>query len=269
VELGWQLEAFRARGLEIAAVSFDSVEALRHFAKSRDIPFPLLADPRSEVIARFGLKQDNGAAYATTFVVDARGEVRARHTEESIVFRRTGGSLLVRTGARPDGATETRTDHFALWTSVSNAVVGPGQRFTLVLDFDVEDGHHLYAPGVQGGYRPLRLDFTTPPRVQRIDAPQLPPPKPYLFRPLNETVPIFEGRFRALVDVTMKDSTVGWGQEFLNDPARYEPVELVGTLAYQVCSHTVCYPPASLPLRFEVKLRPKDEGRLPEELRRR
>ena len=267
MELGGQLAAFRARGLEVAAVSFDSVEALRHFAATRSIPFPLLADPRSEVIARFGLKQDNGAAYATTFVVDAQGVVRSRHTEESIVFRRTGGSLLVRAGARPDGATETRTDHFVLWTAASNPVVGPGQRFTLVFDFEVAEGHHLYAPGVTGGYRPLRIDLTPTPRVQRIDPPLLPPPRPYLFRPLNETVPIFEGRFRALVDVTLKDANVGWGQEFLDDPARYEPLELAGTLGYQVCSHTVCYPPASLPLRFQVKLRPKDERRLPEELR--
>jgi hypothetical protein len=268
VELGSQIQAFRASGLEVAAITFDSVEALRHFAATRSIPFPLLSDARSEVIRRFGLEQDNHAAYATTFLVDAQGRVRARYTEDSILFRRTGASLLVRAGAPTEGAAETRAGHFALRTSASNAVVGPGNRFTLVLDFELEEGHHLYAPGVRGGYRPLRLEWQPHPRVRRIEAPQLPEPRPYVFRPLNETVPVFEGRFRALVDVTMEDTPVGWGQDLLEDPARYEPVEIVGTLGYQVCSHTQCYPPASLPLRFPVKLRPKDERRLPPELRR-
>jgi hypothetical protein len=267
VELGGQLAGLRARGLEVAAITYDSAETLRHFAATRHIPFPLLADPRSEVIRRFGLAQDNGAAYATTFLVDGQGVVRERHTEDTILFRRTAGSLLVRAGAQPGGAQETRTDHFAVSTSASDAVVGPGQRFTLVLDFAVDEGHHLYAPGVTGGYRPLRLDLETPPRVRRIDPPQFPAARPYLFRPLNETVPVFEGRFRVLVDVAMDDTPVGWGQDRLDDPARYEPVEIPAVLGYQVCSHTVCYPPASLPLRFAVKLRPKDERRMPPELR--
>lgn len=268
MELGGQLPAFRKRGLEVAAVSYDSPDVLRHFAATRHVAFPLLADPSSEVIRRFGLAQDNGAAYATTFVTDAQGLVRARYTEDSIVFRRTGGSLLVAAGARPDGAQAVPTDHFTLVTSSSNDVVGPGQRFTLVLDFEVEDGHHLYAPGVTGGYRALSVRLGPPPRVLRIDAPRFPEARPYLYRPLNETVPIFEGRFRVTVDVTMNDTNVGWAQDRLDDPARYEPVELRGDLGYQVCSHTKCYPPATLPLRFDVRLRPKDERRAPVEMRK-
>jgi hypothetical protein len=269
VELGAQLAGFRARGLEVAAVTYDSVEALRHFASRRGLGFPLLADPRSEVIGRFGLAQENGAAYATTFVVDASGVVRERHTEDTILYRRTAGSLLARAGAGPEGAAETRTDHFTLRAAASNPVVGPGQRFSLVVDFEVDEGHHLYAPGVEGGYRPLSLELRRPPRVETIGAAQLPPGRPYLFRPLGETVPVLEGRFRMLVDVTMQDTPVGWGQDHLDDPARYEPVALQGTLGYQVCSHTLCYQPAALPLAFAVKLRPKDERRLPPELRRR
>jgi hypothetical protein len=243
------------------------VEALRHFATARGLRFPLLADPSSQVIRRFGLAQDNGAAYATTFLVDGAGVVRERHTEDTILYRRTAASLLMHAGGRPAGAVETRTDHFTLWTSSSNPVVGPGQRFTLALDFELEPGHHVYAPGVKGGYRPLRLDFKRPSRVERVDPPQFPTPQPYVFLPLDETVPVFEGRFRVLVDVTMADTPVGWAQDRLDDPAGYEPVTLAATLGYQVCSHTRCYPPGSLPLEFAVKLRPKDERRLPPELR--
>jgi hypothetical protein len=34
-----------------------------------------------------------------------------------------------------------------------------------------------------------------------------------------------------------------------------ERLELAGTLAYQVCSDTVCYPPTTLPLKWTVRVR--------------
>jgi hypothetical protein len=96
-----------------------------------------------------------------------------------------------------------------------------------------------------------------------------PQPTPYLFRPLNETVPVYAGSFRVLQDVVMNDVPVGWAQELLDAaPDRFEPIALAGTLAYQVCSDTTCFPPATLPLKVTLKLRPKDEIRARPELRR-
>ena len=74
---------------------------------------------------------------------------------------------------------------------------------------------------------------------------------------------------RVLQDVVMNDVPVGWSQDLLDaSPDRFEPVEIKGTLSYQVCSDTTCFPPGTLPLRVALKLRPKDEIRVRPELRR-
>jgi Disulphide bond corrector protein DsbC/AhpC/TSA family len=253
----------------VAAISYDAPVILREFAARRGITFPLLADPASAAIARFGLRQEHGQAYATTFVTDAAGVIRAKNQEESIVYRRTGASILLAEGAAPAGtASAQETPYFVLRTTPSNDVVGPGQRVTLALDFEMKPGLHAYAPGPHS-YRPLSVAFDAHPRVRATPPAVFPEPKPYLFRPLNETVPVHEGSFRVLQDVVMNDVPVGWAQELLDAaPDRFEPVDLTGTLSYQVCSDTTCYPPVTLPLRVSLKLRPKDEIRARPELRR-
>jgi hypothetical protein len=165
------------------------------------------------------------------------------------------------------GGTSQETEYFTLRSAPSNEVVGPGQRFTLALDFDINEGLHAYAPGSHS-YRPLTVRLDPHPRVGNFPKAVFPEPKPYVFRPLNETVPVYVGRFRVLQDVVMNDVPVGWGQEFLDSPERYEPVVLEGTVEYQVCSDNDWFPPGRLPLRVELKLRPKDEVRARPELRR-
>jgi hypothetical protein len=221
------------------------------------------------VITRFGLRQEKGQAYATTFVTDEAGVVRAKNQEESIVYRRTGASILLGAGADPAGsASSSSTPYFTLRVTPSNDVVGPGQRITLALDFEMRPGLHAYAPGPHS-YRALSVSFDPHPRVLAFPPARFPEPTPYVFRPLNETVPVHAGSFRVLQDVVMNDVPVGWAQELLNaTPDRFEPVDLKGSLAYQVCSDTTCYPPATLPLAVSLKLRPKDEIRARPELRR-
>lgn len=73
MELEGQGEALRRRGLEVAAVSYDAKAVLAEFAERRRISFPLLSDPGSTAIARFGLlnpayppgRSGKGASFAT------------------------------------------------------------------------------------------------------------------------------------------------------------------------------------------------------------
>lgn len=93
--------------------------------------------------------------------------------------------------------------------------------------------------------------------------PVFPPSKPYRFAPLDETVPVFEGRFRVMQDVTLAG-----GRSFVELLKSPDPkLELRVSLDYQVCSDRVCYPPASLPLLFSIKVVPLDRERSPEALR--
>lgn len=270
MELESQVEGFRKLGLGLAALSYDSAAILREFATRRKISFPLLSDPESKVIRLFGIQNEAdyppgnlayGVPYPGTFVTDAKGSVRSKHFEKAYAERQTAASLLLLAGETPGAAAEASTSTFTLRTSSSNATAAPGQRLTLALDFEMKPKMHAYAPGVKG-YRPLRLRLDAQPLLTAHET-VLPASKPYRFAPLDETVPVFEGRFRVSQDVTLAA-----GRELAEllktpDPA----IDLVGTLEYQVCSDTVCHPPASLPLRWTIKVVPLDRERSPEAIR--
>jgi AhpC/TSA family/Thiol:disulfide interchange protein DsbD, N-terminal len=266
VELEGQLDAIRARGLELAAFSYDSVEILKEFAARRHIRFPLLSDPDSQLIRRFGLlnpeyppgDKAHGVPYPGTFVTDVSGVVRARFFEKTYAERRTAASFLALAGDTPQEGVGARSKAFTLRSSLSNPTAAPGQRISLVLDFAMESGMHVYAPGVKG-YRALAVRLDAPPLATLHD-PVFPPSKPYVFAPLQETVPVFEGRFRVT-----RDLTLAGGRELAETLKGPDPhIEVSGTLEYQACSDRICYPPDSLPLHFTVKLRPLDRERSPE-----
>jgi len=149
---------------------------------------------------------------------------------------------------------------FSLRTSLSNQRAAPGQRITLILDFEMQPGMHAYAPGATS-YRPLALRLDPQPLVTAHET-VFPEARPYRFVPLDETVPVFEGRFRVTRDVTLvggRDSALA---ELLKAPV--PSFELTGTLEYQACSDTVCYPPATQPLAWSVGVVPLDRERSPQ-----
>jgi hypothetical protein len=272
VELEEQRPELERRGYGLAALSYDSPEVLAHFARRRDIRFPLLSDPGSEIIRRFGLLNARdyaegdlawGVPYPGTLIVDAEGVVRGRFFEEAYAERRTAASLLLATGdaVLPPQA-EQRTHYFRLRTGASNAVVRPGWRISLLLDFEVEPGHYVYAPGTHP-YAALRLELEPHPLVRLHDT-VYPESSPFHFEPLDETVPVFRGRFRLLRDVTLGDIRALSGLLQEDVPV----VTLAGRVHYQVCTERKCYAPASLPVSWTLRVAPPDRERVPEALRR-
>jgi hypothetical protein len=270
VELESQREAFHRRGLGLAAVSYDPVAVLADFATRRGIGFPLLSDTDSAVIRRFGLLNPeypegniaHGVPFPGTFITDEKGIVRSRFFEEKYVNRRTAGSALVLAGDTPSSGRDVETPAFRLRLSASNTVVVPGERITLVLDLEFGRGLHAYAPGA-GRYRALDLRLVEQPRLE-FGPTVLPPSRPFEFEPLRESVPVFEGRVRMLRDLVFAGGR-DWGDALDHGPAQ---VVLRGSLDYQVCSESRCFPPATLPVQWSFEVRPLDRERPPEPLRR-
>lgn len=270
MELESQLEGLRQRGLGVAALSYDSVAILRDFGTRRKITFPLLSDPESAVIRAFGILNEadyppgqmaHGVPYPGTFVTDAKGIVRSKFFEKTYVERRTAASLLTlagETAGAPSSSIETSTPTFTVRASSSNREAAPGQRLTLVLDFEMKPTMHVYAPGVQS-YRPLCLRLDPQPLLT-VHESAFPPSRSYHFAPLDETVPVFEGRFRVTQDVTLAS-----GRDFaelLKTPI--PKLDVTGAIEHQVCSDRVCYPPAVLPVHWTIKVLPLDRERAPE-----
>src|SRR3990172_6952141 len=55
---------FEQEGLKLAAISYDTVEILQAFADRRQIEFPMLADPDSQVIRAYGVLNAEAQVYA-------------------------------------------------------------------------------------------------------------------------------------------------------------------------------------------------------------
>ena len=259
MELAGQMESFRKRGLGVASVIPEPVETIKAFTAKHGIGYPVLSDADAAIIRRFGVVDRGFQAtgelvgkdipFSATFLVDEHGKIKDKFFEAAAENRRTTASILVLQGEPGTGGQEVRGGHFTLRTSSSNAEAAPGQRFTLVLDFEMEPKHHAYAPGVKG-YRPLDLQLQADPLFEAHET-RYPEARSYYFAPLKETVPVFEGRFRVTKDVTV---TLPGALPRFKDTEQFE-APIAGSLRYQVCSDTVCYPPSTLPLRWTVRLR--------------
>jgi hypothetical protein len=268
VELESQLDGFKKRGLGVAALSYDSVEVLKDFSTRKHLTYTLLSDSESKIIRTYKLINEidypvghafHGIPFPGTFITDAKGIIQTKVFEPTYQERRTAASLLISRGEGANASVhEMWNNQFALRTSASNAEAAPGRRVTLILDFKMAERLHAYAPGVKG-YKPLNFRLAANPLVTPHEV-TYPESRPYTFEPLNETVPVFEGEFRLLQDVTVIVPA--------RDAAPVEQIDLTGAIDYQVCSDKICYAPASMPVQWTIKMIPLDRERAPEALRK-
>src|SRR5438093_4274455 len=116
-----QVKELHDKGLGLAGISYDSTEILAAFSQQHGISFPLLSDPGSETIKRYGILNtvaeealgpnakdpivaDDvkryvstvgasarivGVAFPGTFIVDREGRVKSRFFEDSYIERNT------------------------------------------------------------------------------------------------------------------------------------------------------------------------------------
>src|SRR5258707_646731 len=76
----------------LAAISYDPVSVLADFSARRGVTFPLLSDPGSETIKRYGILNTTvdtknalyGYPFPGTFIVDGKGVVTSRFFEDAL-----------------------------------------------------------------------------------------------------------------------------------------------------------------------------------------
>jgi hypothetical protein len=264
VELQGRLPEIRKSGLSLAAISYDPVSTLSDFAKRRGITFPLLSDPGSETIKRYGIlnttidpKNDlYGYPFPGTFIVDRRGVVTSRVFEPTYQERSTISSVLVRLGRQVDApATKVSGAHLELTSYATDQVATLGTHFSLVLDVRPAPRVHVYAPGVSD-YKPVHLTLDAQPGVI-LRAAQFPKSEDYFFKPLNEHVPVYQRPFRIVQDVVLDPSREG--SAALKD---ITSITIKGTFDYQACDDKVCFAPQSIPLSWSIGVKPLDRERV-------
>ena len=139
MELQGRYDDIKKQGLGLVAVSYDSVDTIKKFADSRGIAFPIVSDPGSTIIKRYGLLNETidpktrfyGVPHPGTFMLDNKGVVTARYFEDAYQERSTVNSILVRQAPGMQGAPgaiRSDTMHLTVLTSISDTEVAPGKR---------------------------------------------------------------------------------------------------------------------------------------------
>ena len=195
MELQGRVAELKRQGLSLAAVSYDPVAVLADFSKRRGITFPLLSDPGSATIKRYGIfnttvpetnQQSYGIPFPGTLMLNTQGVVTSRFFEQAYQERSTVGSIMARLGNKVNvQATTVSSPQLEMTSFATDSTVAPGTQFSLVLDVRPARGVHVYAPGVTG-YKPIALSVEAQPGLVTRGA-QYPPSEDYHFKPLERT----------------------------------------------------------------------------------
>lgn len=87
-------------GLQVVAISYDSVEILAKFGKKAEISYPLLSDTKSEVIDLYRIRNREaserirGVPHPGTFLIDKEGKIRAKLGREGYRKRHDAAELI-------------------------------------------------------------------------------------------------------------------------------------------------------------------------------
>jgi hypothetical protein len=262
VELQSRYDDIRRQGLGLAAVTYDPPETLKRFADSRGITFPLLSDPGSAIIKRYGLfnatvdptTRGYGIPHPGTFVLDSKGVVTARFFEDAYQERYTSATILATMGVKPPGTPVTaRTAHLALSATISDTVAAPGHRLTIVAEVTPRPTIHLYAPG-KHDYQVVQLTIDPQPWLRAHET-VYPASEIYHFKPLDERVEVYSTPFRLRRDFTLQAT-----QEMQKLLGSMPSATVTGALEYQACDDAICFNPARVPFSFTITLKPLDRN---------
>ncbi|HWZ76409.1 MAG TPA: protein-disulfide reductase DsbD domain-containing protein [Candidatus Sulfotelmatobacter sp.] len=151
--------------------------------------------------------------------------------------------------------------HLKLALEQSDRTGVPGTRITVYTDVQLPADVHVYAPGTQG-YKPVKLVMDPIPDLELSSA--VYPASRTLYLPaIKEKVPVYEGTFRISQDVKVSSSSQFWGS--LGKDGKI--FTLTGKLEYQACDKTMCYVPASVPVKWQLQVFPLDRTRAPIDIR--
>ncbi|HKM99946.1 MAG TPA: protein-disulfide reductase DsbD domain-containing protein [Candidatus Binataceae bacterium] len=120
-----------------------------------------------------------------------------------------------------------------------------GQELGVAVDITVAPGWHIYGQPLPENYVATNITFGSDiVAKQTLD---LPPAVPLEFKALGETLPVYEGSFRATGTILISSRL---------KPGDYK---LGGTLKFQECNDTICKIPQEVAFEIPIKV----EGMVP------
>ena len=151
---------------------------------------------------------------------------------------------LVLLSSLPSSSQElTRGKNYVIYETPAINSIERGHPSTIELQFRVSRGFHINSNQPKQEYlkkTELHLDAPTDIVIGKTTYPDG-QEMSFAFAP-NEKLSVYSGTFTVAVSVRPLASVL---------PSKYE---LRGTLRYQACDNAACYPPKTLPVKFEVKV---------------
>jgi len=240
-------------GFGIAAVSYDSQETLRDFARQHGIRFPLLSDRESAVIRSFGILNANiapmlrahGVPHPVQYLVAPDGLVIRKYFVPNYQHRVTASAVAFREfGAVSEGAATVtlRSGALTLTMGLSAERAFAGQEIGFFARFTLETGWHVYGTPLPDGYTATSVIFDGAAIARQSF--ELPAATPARMAFLKDLVPVYTGTFQ------------GIGSLLLRFPLDEGTTMLSGMVRFQQCSDSVCEPPETIPFELPLTLAP-------------
>jgi hypothetical protein len=258
------LPKFDEAGIKLYAVSYDDRDALRAFAESRGIRFPLLSDPDSAIMRSFGLLNSfltpdevpfYGVAIPGTYVLNERGVVVEKFFPRNIAKRESAettiDSVLGRV-LRHDDTPGTRGGNedvrITAFIQGGGGTLKNGLLRRLIVRFELREGLHLYGEPVPEGMVALQLELTGPEGVT-FEEPIIPPTDTLHHEAMDVDLEVWSGTVDIAVPLFVNSKLAP-----LVSPLTQDSVTLEVAVRFQACDDTTCLIPRTERLRITAPL---------------
>ena len=259
VQLQGIKESLEEAGYSVFAISNDPVEILAEFASKHDISFPLLSDNDSAVIREFEImnqliRPDEGQSmrwygipYPGTYYVDTNMVVTDKDFHQHHARRASGSSVLARAlGQEIEVHSEAESIDVSGQINVSVGLSEPALQLEVVsqllIDIEIPEGMHAYASGAPDQF--ARLSVEVEADGIRIGDVSWPASEPMNTLGIDEEVPVYKGRIRASLPITVTSDVIRLGHDIP------ETLQVSIAVGFQLCDDYECF----LPDRIEATL---------------
>ena len=252
------MDAYRAAGVRLYALSYDEPDALADYAEAHGTTFTLLSDPDSEVITSFGIlntlipPDDHpwyGLPFPGSYVVDADGIVVAKFFEHNFAIRPGPEQLLAAALGQefeiPAPAGDGAADRVSANVRIDGDRLPMGVTRQIVATFRVPEGQHLYSEPVPDGLVAAAIELDDNDGILSYE-PVTPPTSPLTLSGSGDTLAVYEG------DVVLRLPVAQNARNMQkDDDGRF--VTISGQVRWQACDDVECFLPESMPFSFRVE----------------
>lgn len=244
-------------------MSYDDRDALAAYAKARGIGFPLLSDPDSAVIRRYGIlntlidEQDApfyGIPNPGTYLVDEAGvivekffprHIALRESADTVLDSALGELLMADASSVSGGDDDVRVEAFL---HGGGGVLKSGPMRRVVVRITLRDGLHIYAEPVPDGMVSTQVNVTGPEGFH-VEELILPPTELLTLPGLDVPLHVWSGSVDLVVPVYADSDLFPAAKD-----AAPSEIQLDVSVRYQACDDRTCLIPRTQRLTLRVPL---------------